>query len=163
MVIQNDPFNLNTEIRARWTWLTLKKSVNRNGVWFLWVQHEGSCLIHVRMHSWWRWSRWETVFCSQAFVLSRSVIVLFVAAAVSVEINSRHYFWSNLQITVMICNMTKLSSFFAFLKVVCCACPVELGFYNVLITFLTFLRKQLYRESYLRNERNVSSQLLPMK
>lgn len=42
------------------------------------------------------------MFCSQAVVLSRSVIVLFVAAAVSVEINSRHYFWSNLCITSII-------------------------------------------------------------
>jgi len=107
----------------------------------LWAQHAESCSSLTKMHSWWWWLWWKTVFCSWEFSLRNSVNVLFVSVFISREINSRHYFWSNLQITVMICNMTKLSSFFAFLKVVCCACPVELGFYNVLITFLTFLRK----------------------
>ena len=58
------------------------------------VQHEGSCLLLAKMHSWWWWLCWETVFCRWEFALSNSVAVLF--AVISTEINRRHYFWSSL-------------------------------------------------------------------
>jgi len=37
-------------------------------------------------------------FVAENFALSKSVIVLFVCAAVSMEINKQYYFWSNLHI-----------------------------------------------------------------
>ena len=42
-----------------------------------------------------QWQCWKTLFCSWEFVLSKSVIVLFAAAVVSMEINRRHYFSGN--------------------------------------------------------------------
>jgi len=39
----------------------------------------------------------RNTFCCQEFALSDSVIVFFVSVEVSMEINRRHYFWSNLQ------------------------------------------------------------------
>ena len=36
------------------------------------------------------------MFYSWEFALSSNVIVLFVSVVVSVEINRKHYFWSNL-------------------------------------------------------------------
>jgi len=41
---------------------------------------------------------WKIVFFSWGFALSNSVIMLFVALVDWVEINRRHYFWSNLNI-----------------------------------------------------------------
>ena len=38
----------------------------------------------------------KRVFCSQKFALSNSVVMLFVSVVVSMEINRRHYFQSNL-------------------------------------------------------------------
>ena len=39
---------------------------------------------------------WEIVFSSWECALSNNVIVLFVPVVVSMEIDTRHYFWSNL-------------------------------------------------------------------
>ena len=56
-----------------------------------------SCSLLAKMHSKWWWLRWKTVFCSWEFALSICVIVLFVSVVVSMEINRRHYFQSNLR------------------------------------------------------------------
>ena len=55
-----------------------------------------SCSTLAKMNCSWWWLYWKTVFCSWEFALSNSVIVLFVAVAVSMEINRKHYFWSDL-------------------------------------------------------------------
>jgi len=39
---------------------------------------------------------WKNTFCSREFALSNSVIVLLISVVVSMEINSRHYFQSDL-------------------------------------------------------------------
>ena len=39
---------------------------------------------------------WKIVLCSWAFALSNSFILLFLCSVVSMEINRRHYFHSNL-------------------------------------------------------------------
>jgi len=41
---------------------------------------------------------WKIVFCRWEFALSNSVIVLFVAVVVSMEVNERHYIWSELHV-----------------------------------------------------------------
>ena len=62
---------------------------------FLQAQHADSCSPLVKMPSWWRWLCWKLLFCSWEFVLSNSVIVLFVSVIVSKEISKRHYFQSD--------------------------------------------------------------------
>jgi len=59
---------------------------------FLWVQHM-QALAHWWCKCIWKWLCWKTVFCSWTFSLSNSAIVLFVVGFM--EINRRHYFWSN--------------------------------------------------------------------
>ena len=63
---------------------------------FLWVRQAGSCsslekyianVVNNVEHEF---------FCSWEFALSNSVITLFVFVVVSMEINRRHYFWSDL-------------------------------------------------------------------
>jgi len=75
------------------------------GVFQLWQQwitseaegfYEQGMQALVKMHSYWRWLYWKIVFCSWEFALSKSVIVLFVAIVVSMEINWKHYFQSSL-------------------------------------------------------------------
>ena len=78
------------------------KSHSRQLCRFLEGWHAGSCSRLARMHSKWWWLRCKTVFCSWEFVLSNSVIVLFASVVVSMEINTRHYFWRNLCISCYI-------------------------------------------------------------
>jgi len=59
--------------------------------------HAGSCLLLMKTHSYWWQLRWQRVFGSWDCALSNSVIVLFLSVVVSVEINRRHYFQSNLR------------------------------------------------------------------
>ena len=61
---------------------------------FLWAWHTGSCSSLVKMHNYCGYCAEKIVFCSWEFALSNSIIVLFVI--VSMEINSRHYFQSDL-------------------------------------------------------------------
>jgi len=63
---------------------------------FLQACHESSCSLLEKMHSLWWWLWWKTAFCSWEFALPKAVIVLFVFAVVSMEINRRHYFQSHL-------------------------------------------------------------------
>ena len=63
---------------------------------FLQVQHACSCLSLVKMYRWWQRICWKLVFYSWEFALLHRVIVLIVKVLVSVEINRRHYFQSNL-------------------------------------------------------------------
>jgi len=55
-------------------------------------------LVHCwqKMHSQWWWLCGKMMFWSWEFALSNSVIVLFVSVGVSIEMNRRHCFWSNL-------------------------------------------------------------------
>jgi len=52
-----------------------------------------------------------------AFSLSNSVIVLFVAVVVSMEINRKHYFWSGLSTVPRFCLEQIAIEFQQFLKV----------------------------------------------
>ena len=59
------------------------------------------CSMQALAYHWWKCianggACWKTVFCSWDFALLNSVIVLFVPAVVSLEINLRHYFQSKL-------------------------------------------------------------------
>ena len=65
---------------------------------FLWVWHAGSCSSLVKMYSSWWWLCWKIMFCSWECALSNSVILHFISVVVSVEINRRHYFQSNIHI-----------------------------------------------------------------
>ena len=59
-------------------------------------KHATTCSLMVKMHSWWWWLCWKIVFSSWEFALSNSVIGLFVSVVISMEINRRHYFRSDL-------------------------------------------------------------------
>ena len=107
------PWHSPTLVEHLWTW---------NGMWEQWcsgwyvsamvtvtvghhlwcrfvqVRRTGSCSLLVKMHSQWWWLYWKIVFCSWNFSLSNSIIVLFVADVVSMKINRRHYFWSNIHL-----------------------------------------------------------------
>ena len=92
--------------------------------WFLWTWHAGSCSLMVKMHSY-GWWLWKIVFCSWGFALSSDVIVLFASVVVAMEINRRHYFWSDLRILLkfkweyysyMSSNITVLTLGFAVTK-----------------------------------------------
>jgi len=50
------------------------------------------------MHSYLWWLCWKIVFCSWVFPLWNCVIVFFVSVVLSMEINRKHYFWSNLHV-----------------------------------------------------------------
>ena len=65
---------------------------------FLGARHVGFCSVLVKMYSWWWWLCWKVVFCSWEFALSSRVTELFVSVVLSMEINRRHYSWSNLRI-----------------------------------------------------------------
>jgi len=62
---------------------------------FLWAWHTGSCSSLVKMHNYCGYCAEKIVFCSWEFALSNSIIVLFVSFVTAMEINKRHYFWSN--------------------------------------------------------------------
>ena len=64
---------------------------------FLQAQNAGSCLLLVKMHSYWWRQCWKILFCSWEFPLLSSVVVVFVL--ISVEINRRPYCQSNLNTT----------------------------------------------------------------
>lgn len=72
--------------------------------WFrcLWARHAGSCSSVAKMHSYWWWECWKTVFCSWAYALSNSVVVLFVFVIISVDINRRHYFQRDLHMHAVV-------------------------------------------------------------
>ena len=74
--------------------------------WFLQVQNAGFCSSLVKMHSYWWWLHGK-VFCSWEFALSTSIIVLFVSAVVSMEINRRRYFWSDLHNVLRLVHINK--------------------------------------------------------
>ena len=64
------------------------------------LHHEkkSSCSLLVKIHIYgWRLC-WKAVFCSWEFVLSSSVIVLFITDVNFLEINRRHNFWSDIHI-----------------------------------------------------------------
>ena len=69
----------------------------------------GSCSLLMKMRSEWWWLCWKVVFCSWGFALSNSVTVLFASVVVSMEINRRQYFWSNL------CTFLKIEHLVSFL------------------------------------------------
>jgi len=85
--------------------------------------HPGSCSSPVKNTYWCCWQIWKMVYCSWVFSLSNSVIVLFSSLVVSMEINRRHDFQSNLSICTYIrsdctvfqlkvnweCNATKMT------------------------------------------------------
>ena len=59
------------------------------------------CGMQALVHCWQKHiayggDHWKIVFCSWEFALSNSVIVLFTSVIVSMEINRRHCFWSDL-------------------------------------------------------------------
>lgn len=47
-----------------------------------------------------QWLCWKTVFCRWECALANSVIVLFVADVISIQINRRHKFWSKLLFSI---------------------------------------------------------------
>ena len=61
----------------------------------LWAWHAGFCSLLAKMHRWW-WR--QRMFYSWEFAQSNSVIVDFISVVVSMEINGRHYFWSDLYV-----------------------------------------------------------------
>ena len=63
---------------------------------FWWLWYAGSPSLLVKMHNKWWWLHWRIVFCSWEFALSDSVIVLFVPVVISMGINRRYYFQSDL-------------------------------------------------------------------
>ena len=65
------------------TQLTHYKMKGVSNSWSIWIRYR------------W-WLCWKIVFCSWEFDLSNSVIVLFGSVIVSMEINRRHYFQSDL-------------------------------------------------------------------
>ena len=74
---------------------------------FWWAKHVGSCSSLARMHSWWWWLCWKTAFCGWEFAISNSGIELFVSVVVSMEINSRHYFWDVLRVCLSVIRSCK--------------------------------------------------------
>jgi len=68
--------------------------------------YAGSCSSLVKMRSSRWWLCWKVMFCSWEFALSNSIIVIFVSVTVYMEINRRHYFWSNLRTSKMHCCLT---------------------------------------------------------
>ena len=61
----------------------------------LWGWHAGSCSVLVKCIAT-VGDCWKIVFCSWEFALSNSVIVLFISVVLSMEINRRCYFQSDL-------------------------------------------------------------------
>jgi len=83
-----------TQGDGRWCASTVVVTVTVGNLYwwrFLWAQHAGSSSTLVKMHSslWWLCLKIE-------FALSNNVLLLFVSLAVSMKINSSHYFWSDL-------------------------------------------------------------------
>jgi len=61
------------------------------------ARHAGSCSSLPKTRSKW-WLLLKIAFCNWEHPLSSSVTMLFVSVVVSVEVNRRHYFWSNLSV-----------------------------------------------------------------
>jgi len=76
--------------------------------WQQWVTSTGADFYKPSMqalvHHWWERTangsgmHWKIAFCSWEFTLWSNVIILFVSVVVCMEINRKHYFWSNLHI-----------------------------------------------------------------
>ena len=73
----------------------IDKTCSRQPCRFLWAQHAGSYSLLAKMHSEQRWLLKNNIY-SWEFSLSNCVLMLFVSAVVSNEINRRHYFQSDL-------------------------------------------------------------------
>jgi len=58
--------------------------------------NDSRCPLLMKMHSWWWWIHWKIVFSQWEIALSATSIVLFLSVSISIEINRRYYFWSNL-------------------------------------------------------------------
>jgi len=84
-----------TQWGSRWCVSAVATAAHLHWHRFLLAQHAGSCSSLAKMHN---WLHWNIVFCSWKLSVLCSVIVLFVSIVVSMEINRRHYFWSNLHI-----------------------------------------------------------------
>ena len=76
--------------------------------WWQWVHSAGAdcyeCSMQALAYRWWKCTAndgdcWKVVFCSWEFSLSNSIIVIFISVVVSMEINRRQYFQSNLSIS----------------------------------------------------------------
>jgi len=71
----------------------------------LWAWHADSCSSLAKMHSYSCWLCWKILFCSWELAPPSSVIVFFVSVVVSMEINRRYYFQSNLCLYPIMCHV----------------------------------------------------------